>query len=259
MTALRDIQETFAAAVTAGGDDILELLAADGRQADRFEVHRNNTFASLMAVLEEAFPTLAAVLGEEFFRRMSAAYIRHDPPKANHLLDYGQGLADFVRLSEPLADRPWLGDVADLDWAVNAAYGAADCETLTPDFLAAIPPEQLAEVRLPLKPGAALIRSDWPVHAIRMNPAVADGSSRLAQRSEAVLVIRPDVDVIAIPVSAAEHVFLAALDGGRTLGEAAVAALDCDPAFDIQSALARHLAGGHFTRTPNPEEQGEQP
>jgi hypothetical protein len=259
MTALRDIQVAFASAVTAGDDDVLALLTDDGRQADRFEVHRNNTFASLMAVLEEAFPTVAAVLGEEFFRRMAAAYVRHDPPKANHLLDYGQGLAGFIRKSEPLADRPWLGDLADLDWAVNAAFGAADVETLTPDALAAIPPEQLMETRLPLKPGAALVRSEWPVHAIRMNPAVADGSSRLAQRSEAVLVIRPDVEVIAIPVSAAEHVFLSLLHKGNTLGEAAVAALESDPAFDIQSALARHLAGGHFAGTPNPEEQGEQP
>lgn len=258
MTALREIQETFATAVTSGGYDVLHLLADDGRRADRFEVHRNNTFASLMAVLQEAFPTINAVLGEEFFRRMAAAYIRHDPPKENHLLDYGEGLADFIRMSEPLADRPWLGDLAALDWAVNAAHGAPEAATLTPDALAAIPPAQLTDTRLPLKPGTVLVGSDWPIHAIRMNPAVADGSSRLAQRSEAVLVIRPELEVIALPVSSSEHDFLSALQKGKTLGEAAVAALENDPAFDIQGALARHLAGGHFARTPNPEEQGEQ-
>lgn len=257
MTTLRDIQDCFASAVTVGGDDVLDLLADDGRQADRFEVHRNNTFASLMAVLQEAFPTVVAVLGEELFRRMAAAYVRHDPPKANHLLDYGEGLAAFIRVSDRLSDRPWLGDVADLDWAVNAAHGVGDAPTMMPDALASIPPEQLMEARLPLKPGAVIIHSEWPIHAIRMNPAVAHGSSRLAQRSEAVLVIRPDVEVIAIPVSAAEHIFLSALSEGRTLGAAAVAALEGDPAFDIQGALARHLAGGHFVRTPNPQEQGD--
>lgn len=258
MTALREIQECFASAVTAGGDAALNMLADDGRQADRFEVHRNNTFASLMAVLEDAFPTVAAVLGENLFGRLAAACIRHEPPVMNHLLEYGAGLPDFIRMSEPLSDRPWLGDVAVLDWAVNAAYGAADGEALLPDDLAAIPPEKLADVRLQLKPGAGLVHSDWPIHAIRMNPAVAEGASRLAERRETVLVIRPDLEVIAIPISWAEHVFLSALSAGHALGGAAVAALEADPSFDIQGALARHLAGGHFARTPNPDKEGEE-
>lgn len=258
MSSLRAIQESFASAVTGDGDEILGLLADDGRQADRFEVHRNNTFASLIAVLQEAYPTVVALLGDDMFRRMASAYIRHEPPRANHLLDYGEGLPVFIGMSEPLSDRPWLSDVAALDWAVNAVYGAPDAETMTPDVLGAIPPETLMETPLPLKPGAVLIQSEWPVHAIRMNPAVADGSSRLAQRSEAVLVIRPGVDVIAVPVAPAEHAFLTALSEERPLGEAAMLALETDPAFDIQGALARHLAGGHFARTPTPQEQGEQ-
>jgi hypothetical protein len=257
MTALRDMQERFASAVT-GDDSVLGFLTDDGRQADRFEVHRNNTFASLIAVLEDVFPTVVAVLGETLFRRLASAYVRHEPPKMNHLLEYGTGLPAFVRMSEPLADRPWLGDVAALDWAVNEAYGAADVDALLPDDLATMAPEQLTETRLPLKPGACLVRSEWPIHAIRMNPAVADGPSRLAERSEAVLVIRPEMDVIAIPVSVGEHVFLNALAAGSTLGEAAVDAMDAEPSFDIQGALARHLASGHFARIPNPEKQGVQ-
>ena len=150
------------------------------------------------------------------------------------------------------------GDLAEIEWAVNWSYGAAGAETLTPDHLAALPPEQLASTALPLKPSARLVRSEWPVHALRMNPAVGAEPERVARRGESVLVIRPDMDVIAIPVSSAECDFLGALLSGKSLGEAAGEGLAADPAFDIQGALARHLAGGHFARTPTPQENGEQ-
>ncbi|WP_416899574.1 MAG: putative DNA-binding domain-containing protein [Minwuia sp.] len=255
MTSLTDLQTRFAAGVTGDASDVLGLAADDGRQADRFEIYRNNTFASLKSVLEDAFPTVAAILGEGLFPRLSAAFVRNLPPRANHLLDYGSELPDFIRRSEPLAHLPWLGDVAELDWAVNAAYGAADAASLTPDNLAGLSPEELVARRLPLLPSAVLIRSDWPVHAIRMNPVVGADPDRIARRAESVLIIRPGAEVVAVPVAPAEHAFLSALHEGQTLGEAAAACQAADPAFDLQGALARHLAGGHFAAS-GPDSNG---
>lgn len=255
MTRLAELQNRFAASVTGDPADVLPLLADDGRRADRFEIHRNNTFASLKSVLEEAFPSVVAVLGETMFQRLSAAFVRNHPPRINHLLDYGAELPDFIRRSEPLSGWPWLGDVAALDWAVNAAYGAEDAETLSPDDLAALPPEQLVEARLPLLPSAMLVRSEWPIHAIWMNPGEATG---IRQRGEAVLVVRPGVEVMTLPLDLAAFVFLEALASGHPLGHAAAAGQAADPAFDIQGVLARHLAGGHFARTPISHSEGEQ-
>lgn len=255
MTGLAELQSRFAASITGDPSGVLPMLADDGRQSDRFEIHRNNTFASLKSVLEEAFPTVAAVLGQEMFQRLSAAFVRNHPPRINHLLDYGGELPVFIGRSEPLAQWPWLGDAAALDWAVNAAYGAADAEPLAPDDLAALPPEQLVETQLPLLPSAALLRSDWPVHAIWMNPGEAVD---VRPRAEAVLVIRPGVEVMALPLDPAEFAFLEALTAGHPLGKAAAAGQAADPGFDIQGVLARHLAGGHFARTPSSHKEGEQ-
>ncbi|WP_417518963.1 putative DNA-binding domain-containing protein [Minwuia sp.] len=251
MSRLADMQRRFAEGVSGDAAPVLDLIHDDGRQADRFEIHRNNTFASLKSVLADAFPAVQTVLGEQMFQRLSAAFVRNLPPRMNHLLDYGSELPDFIRRSEPLSAWPFLGDLAALEWAVNAAYGAPDAASLGPDDLAGLPPEELVAQSLPLLPSASLIESEWPVHAVWMAP---ENTVDIAPRPQHVLVIRPDVDVIAIPLDRPEHVFLTALMSGASLGEAAVASQSADPAFDLQGALARHLAGGHFARTPNPEE-----
>jgi hypothetical protein len=258
MTDLAALQKSFAESVSGAPDPVLELVADDGRRRDRLEIHRNNTFASLGAVLQDAFPTVQAILGEAMFQRLATAFVRNRPPMRNHLLDYGAELAGFIAISQPLAAWPFLEDVARLDWAVNAAYGDPEAEPLDADRLSGLAPDALVALRLPLIPSARLVRSDWPVHAIRMNPEIADDPAALAPRAECVLVIRPDADVLALPVDAAEHAFLEALAGGATLGEAAAICQQADPAFDLQGALARHLAGGCFAARPDTEPEGEQ-
>ena len=258
MSGLADLQRRFAEGVAGDPASILPTLAADGRQRDRFEVYRNNTYASLREVLANAFPTVAAILGEEMFGRLSDACFRNEPPRANHLLDYCDGLAGFIARSEPLSGWPFLSDVARLDRAVDAAYGAPDAAPVTPDALAGLEPADLMALRLDLHPSAELLRSAWPIHAIRMNPEIAAGTEPLEPREEHVLVARPQAEVMCLPLHPAEYAFLAAFAQGATLGEAAEACQQADPAFDLQNALARHLAGGLFVRPTAAEQGGDQ-
>lgn len=250
MTALADIQARFAAGVLRGSDLSLADLEDDGRQAVRFEVYRNNTYASILDVLAGTFPTVQTLLGEALFTRLVTAFIRNAPSRANHLLDYGAELPGFIALSEPLAEQPWLPDVARLDWARDAAYVAADAMPVDPALLQGLTPEALMDLRLVLIPSATVLASDWPVHAIWMNAdSFRAGNAR--QRREHVLVARPGMQVETIPLQGAEHALLATLRDGGTLGEAAMAAQETDPSFDLMTAFAGHLSGGLFT-APDP-------
>ena len=252
MSTLLEIQSRFAAGVFRGSDGILSDLEDDGRQAARFEVYRNNTHASILGVLADAFPTVQTLAGESLFTRLVTAFIRHAPSQANHLLDYGAELPDFSALSEPLADRPWLVDVARLDWARNAAYGAAEAVPMGAEALQGLAADALLALRPALVPSATLLVSDWPVHAIWMNPD-AMVESGVAPRAEAVLTARPAMQVQTSLLHPAEHALLRTLQHGGTLGEAAVAAQQTDPAFDLMTAFAGHLSAGIFTHRKNEE------
>lgn len=256
MSTLLEIQSRFAAGVFQGSDGILSDLEDDGRQAARFEVYRNNTHASILEVLADAFPTIRTLLGEGLFTRLVTAFIRHAPSRANHLLDYGAELPDFIALSEPLSDRPWLVDTARLDWARNAAYGAGEAAPMGADALQGLAAEALLALRPALVPSATLLHSDWPIHAIWMN-ADAMAESSIAPRSEAVLVARPAMQVQTSLLHPAEHALLRTLQDGRTLGEAAVAAQQTDPGFDLMTAFAGHLSAGIFTHQRNEETEEE--
>lgn len=251
MSRLADIQGRFADGVLRGSDGILADLEDDGRQAPRFEVYRNNTHASILAVLADAFPTLQALLGEALFTRLGTAFIRNAPSCANHLLDYGAALPDFIARSETLADRPWLVDAARLDWARNAAYGAADAVPMTAATLQELAADQLLALRPQLIPSAAVLASDWPVHAIWMQPeTLRDGP--VSRRSEAVLVARSGMQVETSLLHPAELALLVTLRDGGTLGDAALAAQQADPAFDLMTAFAGHLSAGIFTQRSQP-------
>lgn len=254
MTRLAELQRVFAEGVLKGDDAALEpLVADDGRQGARLAVYRNNTFASLRSVLADAFPTVLAIVGDELFSRLSAAYVRHEPPTANHLNDYGATFTDFVARSEPLRPWPWLGDVTRLDWAVNAAYDAADAVTLKPTELAGLDATALMACRFRLVPAAVLVASDWPIHAIRMTPEIAVDPGSLEPRAQAVLVQRPEVRVETELLHPAAFAFLAAIAEGLELGEAAARSQAADPAFDLMQALAGYLTDGLFAARHNPE------
>ncbi|MDF1733669.1 MAG: DNA-binding domain-containing protein [Minwuia sp.] len=250
MSTLLEIQSRFAAGVFQGSEEILADLLDDGRQAARFAVYRNNTHASILEVLADAFPTVKRLLGARLFTRLVTAFIHHAPSRANHLLDYGAELPDFIALSEALAEQPWLPDVARLDWARNAAYGAAEATATDAGALQGLTAEALMALRPELIPSATLLTSDWPIHAIWMTAdAASDGT--VARRPEAVLVARPAMQVQTSLLHPAEHALLLTLQGGGTLGEAAVAAQQTDPAFDLMTAFAGHLSAGIFTHRGN--------
>jgi hypothetical protein len=78
--------------------------------------------------------------------------------------------------------------------------------------------------------------------------ASPEGISAALQNAgpEQVLVVRPGKTVTTRPITAADLVLLDGLEDGLPLAEAAERAQAGDAGFDLQAALALHLAGGSF-------------
>jgi hypothetical protein len=78
--------------------------------------------------------------------------------------------------------------------------------------------------------------------------ASPEGISAALQNAgpEQVLVVRPQMTVTTRPIAAADLLLLEALGESLPLAEAAERAHAADMGFDLQAALALHLAGGSF-------------
>src|SRR5665213_1812162 len=91
---LADRQRVFAAAMLDPGLPVpAGVVDPDGRVCPkRFGVYRNNVITGLIEALQDSFPAVCRLVGEEYFRAMARLYVTARPPRSPVLLQYG---ADF--------------------------------------------------------------------------------------------------------------------------------------------------------------------
>jgi hypothetical protein len=251
---LREVQAAFAQGVLeaahAGG--IAGAIVDAGLAPERrLAVYRNNTFASLRRVLERAFPATRRLLGPERFAEIALAFIQAAPPDRPQLATYGAGLPAFLGRRIEAAAIAHVVDVARLEWAREEAYYAADAAALAAAAVAMIPVERYPELRFRLHPSLRLVRSAGPVYTLWQAARAGAADEPLATTPdggpEQALVVRPAMTVTTRAIGAADLALLEALGAGLRLADAAARAEAADAAFDLQGALALHLAGGTFT------------
>jgi hypothetical protein len=243
--ALPDLQAAMADHVA--GHDRAELLASvvgdSIPAAARLRIHRNHVLRSLGTALSATFPTVQALVGDEFFRSMARMFVAGDLPLQPVLSEYGEGFPRFVEGYAPAGGLPYLADIARLDWALNVAFHSPAEPRLTSADLASIPVEQLPARSVSLAPGAAVLRSIYPIDRIwaAAQPRASNETVDLEAGSSRLLILRHPDDAGFVSLSEGEASFLEALAGGHTLEEAAGLALATDAVFDLSPSFARLL------------------
>ena len=207
----------------------------------RFGVYRNNVLSGLIEAMAGVYPVVRDLVGEEFFNATCSVYIRQHPPRSKLLIAYGDAFADFLESFPPVAELPYLADIARLERAWLDAYHAADEAPFDPALLQSVPPEQLGELTFTFHPGARLLRSDHPVFSIwSAHSEHGEGAdlAQVEQQPQSVLITRPQFQVSVTMLPAGADSFFEALMTGATLAEAAERAAQDFEAFDF---------GHHFT------------
>lgn len=234
-----------------------EVITDNGAMpARRFAVHRNNVVAGLVKALQTRFPAVRKIVGEDFFAAMARIFVAQRPPRTPILAIYGDEFATFIAAFEPARELAYLADMARLEAARTRAYHAADAAPVERGEFAALDPNAVGRIRVALHPSIEIVRSSHPIVTIW---AMNSGARELAPiddwRAEDALVVRAslDVEVRALPPGGAA--FLVALAGGRSLGEAAGAALADDPEFDLTRNLAGLIGSDLVTAIILPEAQ----
>lgn len=220
---------------------------------DRFAVYRNNVVAGLIEALAVAYPAVAALVGERFFRAVAAAFVRERPPRSPVLIHYGAGFADFLAAFAPAQGVPFVADVARVERAWLEAFHAAEAVPTPIAVLARLSEETLSACRFRLHPSFRLVASRWPVVSLwAANTGRAEHAAVDLRRAETALVLRPGDRVLVSASSAPEASFFADLAAGRSFGESALAAA---PGIDLGQALGRLFALGAVADIQLPSER----
>ena len=205
----------------------------------RFSVYRNNVVSSLTRALEAGFPTVRALVGEQFFAAMALVFLRAHPPRSRMLMLYGEEFPAFLAAFPPVAHLGYLPDVARLELAMRQSYHAADAAPLPEAEFQRLLGGDIAALRLILSPALRLLRSDWPVVSI-WEAHQPDGGPHPRAGAEAALILRPEFDPHPHRLAPGGAEFIGGLLAGRTLGES----LDlAGPETDLAAVLGLLILG----------------
>lgn len=243
------LQQAFAAALseTDAADRLVGALQGDADTIrDRIAIYRGNVVAVRTRALRNAYPIIAALVGNAYFDALARAYIVSDPPSEADLNRYGHALPAFVAAFPHARSLPYLPDVARMEWSLHRAHFAADGETFTQDDLQDAITADPARIRPRLHPACDVLRSVWPIHriwAVHQPGHPAEDRVDLDAGGETALVERPAYRAGVRRIAVGESAFLAAALDGRALGECVAAAFGCEPAFDLASHLRNWISG----------------
>lgn len=246
MPTLLEMQIAMQASLLYRESGAISAMLAGYVPADRLDIYRNTFTHTLTRALKLCFPATQRLVGEEFFEGAAQIFIGKRPPRAAWLDLYGREFPDFLRSFAPAASISYLGDVAELEWAVNDALHAADVSPLDVARIATIEAEDQARICFNPDPAVRLLRLEYPADIIWRAVIDSDddalGKIDLGCGPRHLLIERRSTGVEVECLAEPAWRFLASLCDGSPIE----AALGDAGEFDYPAALAEHLALGRF-------------
>lgn len=219
-----------------------------GLAVPAFAVYANTGLRACTDALQAAYPSVVQALGEAAFRPLAAGFARAHPPADSRMFLYGQGFADHLRVLEPQSAWPCLADLAQIDRCRTEAHAAFDAPVLTSSQLAPLPAGLLeATVLVPMPATRWHHSPDAPVLALWAMALQGEAVPRSTpHRGQAVLITRPDDEVLVHALPMAGIALLDACSRAQPLAAATVAAQAADPSVDLQALFTTLFAQGAF-------------
>ncbi len=211
--------------------------------------YRANATVLAQRTLRSAYPVVAQLIGDEDFDRMATDFWHRHPPRRGDLAQWGAALPEFLHANPLLADEPYLGDVAAIEWALHGAALATDQAADVASFACLSADGGLDHV-LRLASGTALVHSQFPIASIALahlvgEPSLAEAGEKLRnQVAETALVWRQGMRPRLRLCSPGETGLLEALIRGEALGSALEAAHGMDFGDWLRQAVQDGLVLG---------------
>ncbi len=149
MNPLHDLQSDFQSYLLHGSEGIFgrvtgtEKVDAQTRLAIYYDAYR----LRLLEALDSNYPVLHAWLGDEEFEKLGLAYLAAYPSAHFSIRYFGHRLPDYLATSQDYRDKPYVGEMAALEWAMSEAFDAADSAVMVLDDIARLAPEAWPAMR----------------------------------------------------------------------------------------------------------------
>jgi hypothetical protein len=245
---LGQFQDAFVAALSERTAAPIAAWLPDGdAEPAGLAVYRNTIAKGCVDALAANFPTVASLVGDDWFRAAAALFAVEHPPAGPALLAYGAAFPDWLATLRPADELPYLPAMARLDRMWTTALFANEADALAAEAFA-LAPDVLAAARPRLHPSLAFAWFDSGLPGLWLAAGEPEpGEMTLVEEAQGVLIVRPADAVRSRLLDAAAFAFLTTASEGATLGEAITAAAEADPAADLATLFAALIADGVFS------------
>lgn len=250
---LRNIQKSFKESILEEHDDVAKYLTEPEQgigNKDRIHIYRNNTFVSLKQVLVDTFAAVTELASIEFMRYVGHEFIKQHPPKNGALMFYGKEFPNFLKHFEAAKQHPYLADVADLEWALNETYDAADSTPLTAEDFTESNLEKLMGEKLRLTASTRVLSSAYPIFDLWSVTKEETQPKIDLTKAQNVLIYRDPVTLhsMAMPLDTVEYTFLSLFTDSCILQSALEKTLQTHKNIDLEGLFVKIISNGLLER-----------
>jgi hypothetical protein len=134
--------------------------------ADRLGIYRNAYRVRLIEALDDTYPVLHAVLGDEVFAALGEEFVAAHPSVHRSIRWYGGELSEFLSRCPPYAEQPILAEVALLEWTLAEVFDAADAEPTPRAAFSAVDASAWSELQFEFHPSLRRLHFLWNTTAV---------------------------------------------------------------------------------------------
>jgi hypothetical protein len=129
--------------------------------AKRLDIYRNAYRVRLIDALDDTYPILHAVLGDDVFAALGTEFVAAQPSVHRSIRWYGSELADYLRRNQPYAEQPILAELAQLEWTLAEVFDSADAEPVARAALSAVDAADWSGLTFEFHPSLRRLHFHW--------------------------------------------------------------------------------------------------
>lgn len=205
------------------GEDAEKYVEPSARlsAAQRLAIYQRSYYLRILKCMTEQFPALCHALGEELFRDFARQYLQVRPPESYTLYDLGRRFPAYLEETRPDRDQAereiWIDFMVDLARFERLLFVMFDAPGHEGKPFAG---QDTPDSRLRLQPCFALGDYRFPVAGYYHEVRAGNDPPYPPRERSAVALVRKDYLTHTYPLSPPHFIFLAALEGGKSVGEA---------------------------------------
>ena len=163
MTPLYTLQHQMMDCLLHGQRDVESRISTPPRssRAERLDIYADGYRLRLIEALQDSFPALHTLLGDERFEALANRYISATPSRHFSIRWFGDRLADFIADDGDEPHTALLAEMARFEWALRHAFDAEDIAPLPLDAMQSIPPDRWPALRFGFHPSLRRLDLEW--------------------------------------------------------------------------------------------------